>query len=220
MLGVNGRGIAKIVFTPIAKLLYKMGVAADAVTIFGSVITAIISFTCIATGKLILGLILLIVFAFFDSIDGTLARMSGKASRWGAFLDATCDRFSDFFILFGLTIYCYNRNAMFGTIMCILCMPVFFGISYTRAKAESLGFKGEGGLLERSDRLVALSIIILPTGLNVPIVYFNVTIIILFLGCVITIYQRMSRVFKQNKKGLKFDFSTQINTPIVNIKKK
>jgi len=109
MLGRLLRPIIAKIFTPIAKVLMAMGVTPDMVTIAGTIITSILALWLIPNGHLMLGGFLIGVFALFDSLDGIMARMSGKSGPWGAYLDSTLDRITDGAIFGSIIIFFLNR---------------------------------------------------------------------------------------------------------------
>jgi CDP-diacylglycerol--glycerol-3-phosphate 3-phosphatidyltransferase len=98
----------------------------------------------------------LIVAAFFDGIDGALARLLNRVTRFGAFLDSTTDRFSEAALFLGLLIYYYGRGAGAEVILCYMAIIGSLMVSYTRARAEGLGISLREGLFTRLERMVAL----------------------------------------------------------------
>ena len=107
----------------------------------------------------IIGCILIVVSAIFDSVDGYLARSNGIENPYGAFLDSTMDRFSDFFYLLGFWIVSLNfgHNLLFGLLFFIaLLLTLVF--SYTRARIEGLGEECGVGFMERAKRVIFLII--------------------------------------------------------------
>ncbi|MCL1801436.1 MAG: CDP-alcohol phosphatidyltransferase family protein [Promicromonosporaceae bacterium] len=105
MLAKLLRPVVTAVFTPLAKLLSRIGITADMVTILGTVATTVLALWLIPTGHLFLGALLIGIFALLDSVDGLLARMQGTTGPWGAFLDSTLDRISDGAIFTGITLW-------------------------------------------------------------------------------------------------------------------
>ncbi|HEU5012954.1 MAG TPA: CDP-alcohol phosphatidyltransferase family protein [Roseiflexaceae bacterium] len=93
----------------------------------------------------------------FDMLDGALARAKNEASRFGAFLDSTLDRYSEAFVFFGLLLY-YEQTAPGSTEVRLIYLAVIGSllISYARARAEALGFECKVGLLERPERIVLI----------------------------------------------------------------
>lgn len=109
-------------------------------------------------GLFFLGGLLLIVAALGDLLDGPLARVTGKVSQFGAFLDSTVDRYSDFFLFAGIT-YHYASEEMWGWVLVGLGIILgAFLTSYTKARAESLIPDCSVGFLERAERVILLAI--------------------------------------------------------------
>jgi CDP-diacylglycerol--glycerol-3-phosphate 3-phosphatidyltransferase/CDP-diacylglycerol--inositol 3-phosphatidyltransferase len=114
-------------------------------------------------GKLFAGVLFITAFVFSDMIDGAMARESGRASPFGAFLDSTLDRLGDAAIFGGLAMY-YVGPGDNAALVALALYDLTMGsvTSYARARAEALGMEAKVGIAERSDRLVA---ILLVTGL-------------------------------------------------------
>jgi len=99
--------------------------------------------------------VLIFICGAFDVLDGLVAAHTGRQSLFGAILDSSLDRYADFFIFAGLA-YHFRRNAALG-----LAFAAFLGavmVSYTRARAEGLGFDCRAGVMQRSERLILLSL--------------------------------------------------------------
>jgi CDP-diacylglycerol--glycerol-3-phosphate 3-phosphatidyltransferase len=110
----------------------------------------------IATGRLVLGLILLIASALPDLFDGSLARASGRSSHRGAFFDSVGDRVSDTVVLAGFAWYAQDRFGHHAALVPLAVLGVSQLVSYIRAKADTLGIDAKGGLMERGERVVVL----------------------------------------------------------------
>lgn len=108
-----------------------------------------------AEGRLALGGWMILLSGFADVMDGEVARRRGLASRAGAFVDSTLDRFSEFAVFIGLAAY-------FGSGFRVLVVLVALGgsllVSYTRARGESLGVLCKGGLMQRAERILLLGV--------------------------------------------------------------
>lgn len=116
----------------------------------------------------LLGFLLILFSGMADSLDGLMARIQHKASPWGAFLDSSLDRISDFFYLLGFWVL-LSRHAgpAWAALAVFICTLLTMLISYTKARAEGLGCECPVGLMERSVRIFfllgwALIIILLP----------------------------------------------------------
>lgn len=159
MLGNHGRGITKAIFTPFARLLYKAHITPNMVTVAGTVVTALIAVLVIAQGYVTIGCASVGVVLFMDSVDGTLARLSGTTSKFGAFLDSTMDRIADGFC-FGAVLWYAIVGLPDGWVRTtsiisgIICMCAIGVVPYVRARAETVGIEAKIGLAERTDRLV------------------------------------------------------------------
>ncbi|MBC2933608.1 phosphatidylinositol phosphate synthase [Nocardioides sp. zg-1228] len=153
------RGLVTAIISPIARLLLRLGVSPDAVTLVGTVATCTAALWFAPRGELVVAALVVTVFALFDLLDGTMARMSERASAFGAFLDSTLDRIADA-VVFGAVILYFAGpgDSMFGAAMALFCLVTGVSTSYARARAESLGFTARVGIMERADRLVVLGI--------------------------------------------------------------
>lgn len=135
------------------KPLVNRGVSPNAITIF-SLCLSLVSALFYAFGAIFMGGILLLLSGIADTIDGSIARMTGQSSRFGALLDSTLDRYAEFFVFFGLLFY-YQNSWMFYVVMPALLGSVM--VSYVKARAESLGSIRVVGLMQRPERLILLS---------------------------------------------------------------
>jgi len=152
---------------------------------------AIADAVIIATGHLFIGLLLLIVSAVPDLLDGAVAKATGTASIRGAFFDSVTDRVTDSLILGGIAWHLASVGGRHAALLPFAVLGTSTLISYERAKAESLGFTAKGGLMERAERIIALCI-----GLAFPVVL--VPVLWLMLGLTsITAVQRFVKVWRQ-----------------------
>ncbi|MCA2244711.1 CDP-alcohol phosphatidyltransferase family protein [Mycobacterium sp. WUMAC-067] len=141
--------------TPTAKACLRLGLTPDAVTILGTVVAVAGALVFFPMGKLFIGTLVVWFFVLFDMLDGAMARERGGGTRFGAVLDATCDRVSDgavfcgllWWIAFGL----HDKLLAAATLICLVTSQV---ISYIKARAEASGLRGDGGIIERPERLI------------------------------------------------------------------
>jgi CDP-diacylglycerol--glycerol-3-phosphate 3-phosphatidyltransferase len=127
--------------------------------------------------------------AVCDAIDGTLARVSGKGSRFGAFLDSTIDRFEESIVLLGLSIY-YARVGGLAEIPLILVVAVgSLMVSYTRARAEAVGVACKVGFMTRPPRVTIMIV-----GMILDQVL--IALIILAVTSLFTAFHRMYHVWR------------------------
>src|SRR3990167_6689548 len=109
-------------------------------------------------GLFFLGGMLVLAAAMGDLLDGPLARLTGKTSKFGAFLDSTVDRYSDFFIFGGLTLHFAKTNE---PLMLILTLGILLGsfvTSYAKARAENLIPECHVGVFERAERGITIAL--------------------------------------------------------------
>jgi len=101
----------------------------------------------------------------FDVLDGALARASSRARPFGAFLDSTTDRYAEGAVYIGIAVhYLGQPNARAAVAGTLLAMMGSFAVSYTKARAQSLGFRSEKGFFARPERMVALVVGLLLGG--------------------------------------------------------
>lgn len=187
-----------MVISPVAKLLMRLGVSPDVVTIIGTIGVVGGALIFFPIGQLWIGVLVITLFVFSDLIDGYMARTMGVSSKWGAFLDSTLDRLGDAAIFAGLAIWFFGDGDDFG-LGCVTLWALVMGAmtSYTRAKAESLGLSAKGGIAERADRLVAILVAtFFADVLDLPIL-LTVVIWLLAIASTITVVQRTLLVRRQ-----------------------
>lgn len=180
------------VILPPARGLLGLGVSPDAVTWVGTIATVAIAVVCFPQGWLWQGVAALVPFIFSDSLDGTMARESGRSSRWGAFLDSTLDRIADGAIFGGLALYFAGPGGSMLWAGAGIGALVFGQVtSYTKARGESLQIPVNGGLAGRADRLVLGLLGALLTGLLRLDWILAAALVILCLAGAFTVGQRM-----------------------------
>lgn len=201
MLSVHGRKPAAVVVEPIAKAFLKLGLTPNVVTVVGTIVTIAISVILIPTGHLFSAAVLSGLFAAFDMLDGTMARLTGKATAFGATLDASCDRITDgalFSAIAWWLIYSADSSRI-TVITCFVTLVCSQVISYIKARGEASGFKMVGGLIERPERLILGLGGIGLEGLGVPHA-IEVALWILAVGSVFTVCQRMVIAARQEQQ--------------------
>jgi len=143
------------VTAPAARACLRLGLTPDAVTILGTAGSVAGALTLFPTGKLFAGGCLVSFFALFDMLDGAMARERGGGTRFGAVLDATCDRISDGAVFCGLLWWiAFGRQDKPLVVATLICLVTSQVISYIKARAEASGLRGDGGMIERPERLI------------------------------------------------------------------
>ena len=141
--------------SPAGQALRRTGLSPDQLTAAG-IALSIPAAWAIATGRLILGLVLLIASALPDLFDGSLAKASGRTSQRGAFFDSVGDRVSDTFVLVGFAWYVQDRFGGHAALVPMAVLGASQLVSYIRAKGDALGIDAQTGLMERGERIVVL----------------------------------------------------------------
>lgn len=199
MLDKYTRAYSTRILTPAASGLLRIGVSPDAVTVVGTagVIAGALAFY--PRGEFFWGTLAITAFVFFDNIDGIMARLSGRQSSWGAFLDSTLDRLGDAAIFGGLAMWFAGRgDNLRMTALLIVCLTMGAVVSYARARAESLGYTASGGIAERADRLVAILVVTGLVGmLDLPVVVLEILLWLLAGASGWTVYTRVLQVRRQ-----------------------
>jgi CDP-diacylglycerol--glycerol-3-phosphate 3-phosphatidyltransferase len=175
---------------PIGAALRRTRMTPDHLTIAGLVV-GVGAAVAIGAGYLQLGLLLVVLAALPDLLDGALAKASGAASQRGAFFDSTVDRITDAVLLGGVAWYLASNESAHLTLLPFAIMALSSLISYQRAKAESLGLDAKGGLMERAERVALLCLGLLFEPLLVPVLWLMLAL------TAITAGQRFVKVWRQ-----------------------
>ncbi len=189
--------------SPVARLLLRLNVSPDAVTVVGTLGVVGAALWFFPRGELLVGVLVITAFVFSDLLDGTMARMSGRTSTWGAFLDSTLDRMGDSAIFGGLVLYyAFEVGSETLAALTLYCLVTGWLTSYTRARAESLDYEAKGGIAARADRLVA---VLMAAGLSeifdVPVL-LEVVLWLLAVASTVTVVQRILTVRRQARAAV------------------
>ncbi len=198
MLNRFARAFFTKLFTPVARLLLRLGISPDIVTIVGTVGVCFGALAFYPRHEFFWGTIVITVFVFSDTVDGVMARMSGRSSSWGAYLDSTLDRVGDSAIFGGLVLYYAGQGGqLFMAGLALACLILGSVVSYAKARAEGLGMTANVGIAERADRLVAVLAATGLVGLGRPEVLLTVVLALLAVASLVTVVQRMLVVRRQ-----------------------
>jgi len=138
---------------PVARVLLRAHVRPNHLTVVGLGVS-ILAACALAGGRLRVCAVLLALAGLFDFFDGSLARLANRVSAFGAFLDSVVDRYSDLVVLVGAVLY-YERQAdATGVLLTLITLVGTVMVSYTKARAQSVGLNCEIGLMERPERLI------------------------------------------------------------------
>jgi CDP-diacylglycerol--glycerol-3-phosphate 3-phosphatidyltransferase len=173
-------------FTPFLSTLDKLGVTPNVVTVTGTALNAGVAVLVIFDHLIYAG-ILLLVAGLFDMLDGSLARLTKKVTSFGAFLDSTLDRVSEGMVLAGIAYFVAAQGGQRAAIDAGLVVMALLGsilVSYTRARAESLGVECKSGIMTRPERIILVAI-----GL-----FFNVLPYVIYIMLALTMFTVGQRV--------------------------
>jgi CDP-diacylglycerol--glycerol-3-phosphate 3-phosphatidyltransferase len=184
------RADAERTLKPVGQQLKRTGVSADHLTLLG-VVMALGAAVAIGAGALRLGLVLLVLTALPDVLDGAVAKASGTASPRGAFFDSVADRFTDALLLLGVAWYLAGTHPGRIALLPMAVLGASMLISYERAKAEALGYDAKGGLMERAERLIMLGFGLLFHQFLIPILW------VMLAGTLLTAATRFAKVWSQ-----------------------
>ncbi|WP_265446295.1 phosphatidylinositol phosphate synthase [Flexivirga meconopsidis] len=201
MLNRYARAAMAKIMTPVARLFLRLGISPDVVTIVGTLGVCAGALAFYPRGEFFWGTVVITCFIFSDTLDGNMARLSGRSSVWGAYLDSTLDRVADAAI-FGALVLWYAGDGQNLTMagLALACLILGMVVSYSKARAEGLGMTANVGIAERSERLVA---VLVTTGLvgipwlHLPTAVLGVVLALLAVFSFITVLQRMLTVRRQ-----------------------
>lgn len=184
----------KNVLDPIGRFLNGLGLTPNTMTILG-LVGNMIAGVIIASGHIVLGGIVILLTAPIDAIDGTMARLRGKATRFGAFLDSVSDRYSELFAFGGLLYYYMQQDNALACLLAFIAAAGSTMVSYSRARAESIGYEAKNGLMTRIERYIVL----------VPMLLINQPLIALWILAILTNFTALQRVWSVRKQAIAAD---------------
>ena len=184
------------VLTPIGQTVARTGVSPNAITVIGTagVLAGALGF--FPRGEFFWGTMVITAFVLFDMLDGAVARVTGKITKWGAFLDSTMDRVADAAVFSGLMIGLYRAGQERLAGVALYCLVAGVVVSYAKARAEGLGYTCNVGIAERAERLIVALVAAGLDGLGVPYVLAAALWTLAVLSTV-TVGQRFAKVRAQ-----------------------
>jgi len=146
----------KFVLDPIAGFLNRLGLMPNTVTLIGLAGTLVAS-VLLARGNFLVGGILVLAMGPIDALDGTMARLRGEATEFGAFVDSVTDRYSELLILGGLLVYFLQQGDVLTGTLVFAAAAGSVLVSYVKARAEGLHFEARVGILTRMERYLVMA---------------------------------------------------------------
>jgi archaetidylinositol phosphate synthase len=183
----------RIILKPLAEFLAKVGIHPNFITLFSFLITSS-GVIWILLKKPLIAFIWFLLSAPLDALDGYVARIVGKVSRFGAFLDSTLDRITDSLLFLSL-ISVFGEDP-FSFFFLSLSLVSAYLISYMRARVEGLGENLTEGLMSRGPRLVGFLILLLVWGIFGD-TWFKFLLPVYFVLLVITVFQRLVLAYRK-----------------------
>jgi len=189
------RIIFKGILDPIGTFLNRTGLTPNAITLLGLAGTTVGAYI-LAQGKMTTGAIVLFFAVIIDAFDGTMARLRGESSDFGAFVDSVSDRYAEFITFGGLLYYFLSQENYPGVMVTFAATAGSVLVSYVKARAEGLGFTAKVGILTRVERYVVL----------IPLLLFNqpfIAVVLIALLGNLTAFQRIAYVRTQGHERMR-----------------
>ena len=140
---------------PVGRVLFRLRLRPNHLTVIGLVVSFFAAGAFIA-GHLRSAGTLLVLAGLCDLLDGSLARASGQVTAFGAFLDSVIDRYSDLVVLLGIVVLFARTPNARGALVAMAGLVGSVMVSYTKARAESIGIECNVGVMERPERMICL----------------------------------------------------------------
>jgi len=193
------RGVAR----GFARLFAKSPLTPNSLTVIGLLLNIPVAYV-LANGWFLLGGFLIILAAVFDMLDGALAKVQGKVTKFGAFLDSNFDRYGETISFFGLLLYYLisdETNRVVGVLLVFAAATGSLLISYVKARAEGLGMECKTGLMPRPERIAIIAIgCIVAHFAPVAII---IALWILAVGTHVTAFQRIIYIWAKTQRQLR-----------------
>lgn len=190
------RKVTGWVLEPLAKGLLALRISPDAITIIGTVGACSAALWFFPRGDFIPGVLIIAAFVIADLLDGTMARLSGRAGPWGNFLDATLDRVADGCVFGSLVLWAVTTDQAWTIAAALTALVGGQVISYAKARAEAVGAQANVGIAERAERLIIVLVAAFIAGFGVPYV-LPIALGVVAVLSVVTIVQRVLVVRRQ-----------------------
>ena len=179
------------ILDPIGAFLNRIGLMPNTMTILG-LLGNTAGAIMLAQGKMAIGGLIILAMGPVDALDGTMARLRGEPSEFGAFVDSVTDRYSELVIFGGLLVYYIQQGNWTAALVTYFAAGGSVLVSYIRARASSLGYDTKVGILTRMERYLVLA----PTlVLNIPLVGLWIIAIL----ANITAFQRILDIRRQTR---------------------
>jgi len=190
----------KWVLDPLGRFFNRLGLTPNMMTMLGLIGNTVGAYF-LAMGNMLVGGILVLVMTPIDALDGTMARLRGESSDFGAFVDSVSDRYAELIIYGGLLYYFLSIGEPLGGLLAFAAAAGSVLVSYVKARAETLGYEAKIGILTRAERYLVLAPSLVLNTWIPNLVYVGLAIIAIFAN--ITAIQRIWHVRSQAHAKLK-----------------
>jgi CDP-diacylglycerol---glycerol-3-phosphate 3-phosphatidyltransferase len=196
------RGLGRYFSDPFVAVLAKTGISPNGVTWLGFAVT-VVAAGLAAYGYLLAAGLVSLFAAFFDTLDGALARRTNRVSKFGGILDSTLDRVSEGAMLLGILMW-YVASAdqppLIAAFVVGAALIASFLVSYIRARYEAMGVKGEPGISTRTERVILTALGLILSRLSTVILF--IILIVIAVMSWITVGQRLYFAWQQTKENI------------------
>ncbi len=169
---------------PVAGFLNRIGLTPNSVTLIG-VAGNIVAAFFIARGQIMIGGAIVLIVWPIDALDGSMARLRGEASDWGAFVDSVSDRYSELIILGALLYHFAMTSQHIAVVVTFVAAAGSILVSYVKARAEAQSFSAREGLLTRAERYFVLG----------PSLLFNIPVIGVWIIAILANFTALQRIW-------------------------
>lgn len=174
----------KSILDPVGGFLNRLGLTPNSVTLFG-VAGNIVAAYFVMRGQIMIGGIIMLIAWPIDALDGTMARLRGEASDWGAFVDSVSDRYSELIILGALLFHFAMTNQHIPEVVTFAAAAGSILVSYVKARAEAQSFSAREGLLTRAERYLVLG----------PSLLFNIPVVGVWIIAILANFTALQRIW-------------------------
>jgi len=178
----------KWVLDPLGRFFNQLGLTPNMMTLLGLAGNSVGAYF-LAMGDMLTGGILVLVMTPIDALDGTMARLRGESSDFGAFVDSVSDRYAELIIYGGLIYYFLSIGDPVGGLLTFTAAAGSVLVSYVKSRAETLGYQAKIGLLTRAERYLVLAPSLVLSSFFPNLVYIGLAIIAILAN--ITALQRI-----------------------------
>jgi len=175
---------------PLGRFFLQLGLTPNMMTMLGLLGNTVGAYY-LARGEMLTGGLFVLLMGPVDALDGTMARLRGEASDFGAFVDSVTDRYSELIIYGGLLYYFLGLGDVIGGLLVFIAAAGSVLVSYVKARAEGLGYEAKVGLLTRAERYLVLA----------PSLLFNQLFVGLGIIAIFANFTALQRIFYVRRRA-------------------